>query len=208
MNKFEIRKLFGRTIYTLTEDGVQVEDRGLASHSRYFVPFETIEHTSNITTTSSSPLFWSTVVFFVLTGMMIVDYFFGSAPGEGAITFWGTLALIFGAFYLFSRKIIEYFPGYAPQPLVFRYPKRMRKDFEEFKESLHEYKLRFFMDRVSTDYSRNGFEGSIAYLIRLRDARILDRTTFAALEDHVNALSQAQSSRYGFGLAQDAVDNE
>src|SRR5690606_26308408 len=132
--------------------------------------------------------------------------FLGSDPGEGAIMFWGAFAVAFGLFYLSSRKILEYFPGYSSKSIVFRYPKRKRKDIEEFKESLHAEKLRFFTDRISTDYSRKGFDESMDYVIRLRDARIVNRTGFVTLERHVETLSQAQSSSHGFGMAQQISD--
>jgi len=112
MSELSLRTILSRATYRLDDDAVEIDRRTLFSRNRVSVPLDSLRFRSHLNSVSSKWLFWATVVSFVLTMAMVADWVFGSDPEPAAAYLYGSFALVFGAFYLGSRKSYEVYPGY------------------------------------------------------------------------------------------------
>lgn len=193
MPTLTLRTLFSKITYRLGEELVEIEHKTLFSRNRVSIPLDSFQFRSQISSVSSKTLFWVTVVFVALTIAMIGDRLFGSNAEPGAAFVYGGLAVVFGVFYLASRKSFEVFPGYQNN-LYFAYSAKSSRDIQSFMEEVSRSKLATIKKRAFLSIDTSDRADALNYLKGRRNDAIISDEDFAKLKSEIDAYSDTSRS--------------
>ena len=173
MDVYRQRTLLGGSSYRIVEDGVIVESKRLTQRRKQLVPFNSLEYSPEIVSSSSRWAFWSAVACALLAMVLMVDYFTSPKAEAGAVLFYLVGAVLFGAIYVASRnaQLVFYSEHHR---LDFRYLPD-DPDRDAFIERMKRAKLDYFRNKLSDQKSVFDPIEQQRYVAGLQDAGVLDQ---------------------------------
>jgi hypothetical protein len=99
MNALIIKKILGKTSYTITGDSVEIREHNMFSQNMVNAILDTYEFRSYITTLSSKKLFWTSMVFLSFTIIMTLGVLSESKVEFEAPFLYGFLTIFFYSFH-------------------------------------------------------------------------------------------------------------
>ena len=188
-----VKTLLSRTHYQLGDDAIEIAHRTLLNRSKVIVPLDSIQYRSQFTSVSSKTLFWVAVVLVAITIAMIANLFFGSEPDLGGVFFYGSLTLVFGGFFVASRKSFEIYPGF-PNNLYFNHNAKREPAIQSFMEDVLKAKRGAIKKRALLRIDATDRTEAFDYLKALHNNAIISDQEFLDLKSEIEG--KADSMRH------------
>ncbi len=175
------RRLLGKRLFTLLDDGLLVEEWSFFGHRRYKVPFEVIPDDEFVAAVSSRLLFWLAVLSGAAALALALALGGGLVAAAAAV-----LALLLGLAFLLSRRS---YVGYATSEgqLIFFADERHAGRLGPFLERLQQAKREYLESPETRSQNSTQVADDLERLTWLREQGYLTDDEFECLKQRLIA---------------------